>query len=78
MEIKDLNGIISSILDEDAEMIVLTEDTTIDEIEDWDSLTHLKLFSELEKVCGVKFSTKDMMSWETMGELIDIINSKRC
>ena len=57
----------------DDENIVLTEDTTADDIEEWDSLTHVQIVAEIQKVFGVKFSAKEMLLWESVGDIIDAI-----
>ena len=57
----------------DDEKIVLTEETTADDIEEWDSLTHVQIVAEIQKVFGVKFSAKEMLLWESVGDIIDAI-----
>lgn len=57
----------------DDEDIVLTEKTTADDIEEWDSLTHVQIVAEIQKVFNVKFSAKEMLLWENVGDIIDAI-----
>ena len=56
--------------DEDIEVV---EETTADDIEDWDSLTHITLVSEIESEFGFKFSMKDVLGMKNVGEMLDII-----
>ena len=56
--------------------IVLEENTTAEDIEEWDSLAHVQLIEKIEAVFGVKFSAKEMMSWDEVGELVDSIEEK--
>ena len=56
--------------------IVLEETTTAEDIEEWDSLAHVQLIEKIEGVFGLKFSAKEMMSWEDVGEFVDSIEEK--
>ena len=57
----------------DDEEIVLTDQTTADDIDDWDSLSHIQLVVAVEKAFHVKFSSKEILSWKNVGELVDSI-----
>ena len=61
------------ILDADME---ISMDTKLADIEEWDSLAHVQLIEKIEAVLGVKFSAKEMMSWDEVGELVDSIEEK--
>lgn len=65
-----LNEVFSDVFDED---ITVTEATTAADIEEWDSLTHITLISEVEDAFGVKFSMKDVLGMQNVGEMADII-----
>lgn len=56
--------------------IVLSEETTAEDIEEWTSLTHVQLISEMEKDLNIKFSLREMMSWQSVGEIISSIEKK--
>ena len=55
-----LNEIFQDIFDDDT--LVITENTTANDIEDWDSLEHINLVSAVEKAFGMKFR----MKWQTL------------
>ena len=55
----------------DNEDIILEEATTADDVEDWDSLSHIQLINAIEKRFGVKFTAKEILSWKNVGELVD-------
>ena len=55
------------------EEITVTPETTSSDIEEWDSLTHITLISEVEETFGVKFSMKDVLGMKNVGEMADII-----
>ena len=66
-----LQSVYRDILDD--ENIVLTEETTAEDIEEWDSLTHVQIVAEIQKEFDVKFSAKEMLLWENVGDIIDAI-----
>lgn len=70
-----LSVIFRDVMDNDE--IVLEENTTAEDIEEWDSLAHVQLIEKIEAVFGVKFSAKEMMSWDEVGELVDSIEKKQ-
>lgn len=58
------------------ESLVLRDETVADDVEGWDSLTHVQLISEIEKFFNIKFSLREMLSWKTVGKMIDCIEKK--
>ena len=69
-----LTEIFRDVMDNDE--IVLEENTTAEDIEEWDSLAHVQLIERIESVFGLKFSAKEMMSREDVGEFVDSIAEK--
>ena len=60
----------------DDEEIIIDADTTAEDIDAWDSLTHVQLIVAVEKEFAVKFSTVEIMKMKNVGEFIDLINKK--
>jgi len=60
----------------DNEEIILTPETTANDVEDWDSLSHIQLIVAIEKKLKVKFTSKEILSWSDISEMIDCIASK--
>lgn len=60
----------------DNEDIEITVDTVAEDIEEWDSLAHVELAKELEKSFDIKLTSKEIMSWDNVGEMVDSIHAK--
>lgn len=71
--LKKINDIFHDVFEDD--LIVVVEETTADDVEDWDSLMHITLISEVESAFGFKFQMKDVVGMKNVGEMIDIIQS---
>ncbi|MFD2915305.1 acyl carrier protein [Psychroserpens luteus] len=60
----------------DADSLVLTDELTANDVDNWDSLTHMILISEIEKGLDIKFKLKELNKMKNVGALIEIITSK--
>lgn len=72
--LREINGIFINILDN--ESIVLNEQTVADDIEEWDSLTHIQLVVAIEKHFKIRFTAREIQSWKNVGEMITSIIGK--
>ena len=66
-----LNKVFRDVFDDEA--IVVTDKTTANDIEDWDSLMHINLISEIEDEFAVHFRMKDITGMQNVGEMADKI-----
>ena len=69
-----IKNIFEEILDEIE--VVLAESTTAEDVEEWDSLTHIQIITEIEKQFAVRFSTRDIEGLKNIGDMITLISSK--
>lgn len=69
-----LNEVFQDVFDD--ESITVTETTTADDIEEWDSLEHINLLAAVEQEFGMKFNMGQVVSMKNVGEMADIIMSQ--
>ena len=60
----------------DDESIVLSRATTADDIEEWDSLTHMNLVVAVELKFKIKFALGELQKLKNVGDMFDLINKK--
>lgn len=70
---KRLTDIYREVFEDDT--IELHDSMTSDDIEEWDSLTHLSLIMQIEKAFAIKFTTVQIKNMVNVGELIDAIEA---
>lgn len=56
--------------------LVINEDTNSDDVEDWDSLSHISLVSAVEKEFNIKFALGELMALKDVGAMVDLIVKK--
>ena len=63
--------IFRTVFDDDS--IVLTRETTADDIEDWDSLEQINLLTAIEKKFNIQFKLADVRGLKDVGDLLDLV-----
>ena len=69
-----LNEIFIDVLDLDE--VELTDATNANDIEEWDSLSHIQLIVAIEKSFGIRFTSLEIMKWKNVGEMVNSIEEK--
>ena len=70
-----LNEIYEDVLDLD-ETPNLTDETSANDIEEWDSLSHIQLIVAIEKAFKIKFTSLEIMKWANVGEMVNSMEEK--
>jgi acyl carrier protein len=60
----------------DLDDLKVKRQTTAGDIEEWDSLTHVRLIVAIERAFKIKFSNAEIERLGNVGELVDAIASK--
>jgi acyl carrier protein len=60
----------------DLDELSLTPGTTADDIEEWDSLSHIRLIVALERRFKIKFRNSELEGLMNVGDLIRVIDGK--
>jgi len=56
--------------------IVLRDDMTAADVENWDSLTHMFMITKVEEVFGIKFKLRELNKLKNVGDLCNTIAEK--
>jgi len=75
MDVKpDLELIFQEVFDDDG--IQLSPDMTADDVDGWDSLSHVNLIVTIENRFKIKFSQKELLTFRNVGDLMRSIGEK--
>ncbi len=55
----------------------LTESTTADDVDGWESITHMMIINDIEKSFNIKFKLMDLMNMDSIGDLINVIQKEQ-
>lgn len=58
------------------ETLVLINDMTANDVDNWDSLSHMLLISDIETNFSIKFKLRELNKLKNVGVLIDFIETK--
>ena len=51
----------------------LADETSADDVDGWESVTHMMIISEVENRFDIKFKLLDLMNMNSVGDLVNII-----
>jgi len=66
-----LTDIFQDILDVDD--LEVTDSLKADDVDEWDSLSHIQLILAIEKHWKIKFNAREIMTWQNVGQMVDTI-----
>ena len=69
-----LTDIFRDVFDDDS--VVVTPQLTADDVDEWDSLSHIRLVLAIEKQFGLQFSAAEVSRLKDVGEFVALIRSK--
>ncbi len=72
--IQNVNHIFIDILDN--KDIQLNPETTANDIEEWDSLSHIQLVVAIEKYFKIRFTSLEIQNFKNVGEMCESIVKK--
>jgi acyl carrier protein len=69
-----LTAIFRDVFDDDS--LILRDDMTADDVESWDSLTHVDLIVAIEKEFRIRLTTGEVSSLKSVGQLAALVSRK--
>ena len=72
--IEKLNGIFRTVFDNDE--INIQPEMTANDVDGWDSLSHVNLILAVEQGFGIRFAQKELLTFKNVGDLLRGIESK--
>lgn len=72
--IESLNQIFCMVFDDDT--IQVNREMTANDVDGWDSLSHINLITTIETKFGIRFTQKELLKQRNVGNLIDDIERK--
>ena len=58
------------------DLLELTDKLSANDVDRWDSLSHMLLITEIEKCFSITFKLKDLNKMQNVGDMVEIIISK--
>ena len=72
--LQKVQELLSEIIDN--EDLVLTEASSPQTVDDWDSLVHFQLVMEIQSEYGIKIGAGEIQSWKNVGDIVNTVLSK--
>lgn len=60
----------------DDEKLEIYDEMQAKDVEGWDSLMHITLIMTIEDTFGVKFTTREVMGFQNVGEMLSCLSKK--
>lgn len=72
--LEKMNEIFCEVFDDDA--IRITPEMTANDVDGWDSLSHVNLIVAIEAKFNIKFNQKELLTFKNVGDLLNCTHSK--
>lgn len=72
--LEKLNLIFCEVFDDDE--LKITPEMTANDVDGWDSLSHVNLIVAVESAFKIRFNQKDLLTFKNVGDLLGCIESK--
>ncbi len=72
--IEKLNCVFQSVFDN--EDINIRPEMTANDVDGWDSISHVNLILAIEKAFGIRFAQREILAFKNVGDLLRAIESK--
>lgn len=69
-----ITGVLRTVLER--EDLVARPEMTAQDVEEWDSLSHIRIILGVERAFGVKFATPEIAQFENVGQLAAMVGEK--
>lgn len=70
----EVNDIFREVFDDDE--LAVAPETTADDVDGWDSLSHVNLIFAVESRFSIRFTQKELRSFKNVGDLVSCIERK--
>jgi acyl carrier protein len=75
MDVKaNLNAVFQRVFDNNK--IMIFDEMTANDVEEWDSLAHINLIMEIEAEFNLRFTVNDIVGLKNVGDMIQLIEKK--
>jgi acyl carrier protein len=71
-----IRGAMNDVFDVDLDEGAVNPDTTANDIEEWDSLSHIRLIVAIERKFKIKFKNSEIESLKRVGDFVALVQAK--
>ncbi len=72
--LEKVNEVLKDVLD--LEDLVISDETTANDVDEWDSLNHISIISAIEDEFGISFNMTEVVNFQNVGDMVDKIMEK--
>lgn len=72
--LEKLNEIFCEVFDDDT--LVISPEMTANDVDGWDSLSHVNLIVAVEARFNIRFSQKELLTFKNVGDLLNCVERK--